>query len=40
MPISCRLRRLNARRAVYAAFGVAVALTFVGVLIMGGFGTW
>jgi hypothetical protein len=32
------LRRLNARRAVYSAFGVAMALAFVGGLMMGRFG--
>jgi hypothetical protein len=38
MPGTRRLRRQNARRLVYSAVGLAVALAFVGVLMMGGFG--
>ena len=33
-----QLRRANARHAFLAALGLAAALSFVGVLLLGGFG--
>ena len=39
VPATRRLRRLNARRAVYSALGAAVAIAFVVMLMMDGFGT-
>jgi hypothetical protein len=37
-PMSRSLRRFNARRTFLAALGLAAALAFVGVLMLGGFG--